>query len=264
MNDEAPPRAPDLEWFRRCAVEAGDGQVGGYLDTSELRWFGSGPLPPEVEDWFTGANFVGTREHRRDLYQLTGLTDVGVKRRSGRTVEAKIRMAVGPRMAIGHGLEATFDQWRKWRPSEGDAIWPTRQARWVAVDKTVLTRTIADTDSGYAGDDGGASDSGNAGDDGAAAMVAGCDVELAAITIGGLEAWTFGLEAFGPQAQRGRAAISAWEQVVAEVGEPRDLGSRFDLADGYPAWLQLVTTQGGSAGRTTRHPDQRPVRSRRS
>ncbi len=130
-NDESPPLAPDLESFLRCAVEAGQGRSDGHVDTCELRWFASGPLPPEVEDWFTGADFVGTREHRRDLYQLTGLSDVGVKRRSGRTVEAKIRMAVGPRMAIGDGLEATFDQWRKWRPSQGDAIWPTRQARWV-------------------------------------------------------------------------------------------------------------------------------------
>ena len=262
-NDESPPLAPDLESFLRCAVEAGQGRSDGYVDTCELRWFASGPLPPEVEDWFTGADFVGTREHRRDLYQLTGLSDVGVKRRSGRTVEAKIRMAVGPRMAIGDGLEATFDRWRKWRPSQGDAIWPTRQARWVPVDKTVLTRTFADTASGHAGNGGTSTDSGHGGDDVAAAMVAGCDVELAAITIGGLEAWTFGLEAFGPQAQRGRAAITAWEQVVAEVGRPRDLGSRFDLADGYPAWLQLVTTQGVWAGDTTRHPRHPQVRSRR-
>ncbi len=256
-TDEPPGRAPDLESFRRSALAVGQGNPADHVDTSELRWFATGPLPADVELWFAGPDVTATAEHRCDVYQLTGLSEVGVKRRSGLAVEAKIRLAVGPPMALAEGLEATFDRWRKWRPSPNDPIWPSPQARWVEVDKTLLTRThtMAGDESVASGDEPVASgDEPVASGDAASVSVSGCDVELAAITIGELAAWTLAFEAFGPERQRRRAVLSAWQAIAADAGQWPDLGSRFDLAAGYPEWLQVVMPHGAGGRLPTRSP----------
>ena len=57
------------------------------VKTTELRWFADGSLPDDLVAWFTRSGAVGAVELRTDTYRLGGPSDLGVKRRSGLTVE---------------------------------------------------------------------------------------------------------------------------------------------------------------------------------
>ena len=66
-------------------------QRSDALETTELRWFGTGPVPGDVASWFTHDGRVGSVEDRTDLYRCDGRSDLGVKRRAGTTLELKVR-----------------------------------------------------------------------------------------------------------------------------------------------------------------------------
>ena len=102
-------------------------------------------------NWFSNGGVAGTWEERRDEYQVNGLSEVGVKRRSGRSLEVKVRTAVGPVLTIAAGLAAPLEDWRKWTPSFADPVWPQTDTSWVEVDKTLLTRTFTMADDEVAG-----------------------------------------------------------------------------------------------------------------
>ena len=182
-------------------------------------------------NWFSNGGRAGTREQRRDVYQVNGLSGVGVKRRSGRSLEVKVRTAVGPKLTIAAGLAAPLEDWRKWTPSFTDSVWPQTGASWVVVDKKLLTRTFTMADDEVVGP------ASHAGANG------GCDVELAAVTVDGIEAWTFAFEAFGPRRHRRAEVLSSWERLVADSGAFDGLGVCFERAAGYPGWLRYVVSQ---------------------
>jgi hypothetical protein len=199
------------------------------LDTSELRWFALGRPPRDVMAWFSAACTAGNVEHRCDIYRVNGRHDAGLKHRFGRIPEVKVRRAVGPTITLEAGLEASLEEWRKWTATDGDPELPGPNARWIEIDKTVLTRTFTPSGREVAGPASHA--------DG---TFSGCDVEIAAVTVGALETWTFAFEAFGAKADRRRAVLSSWETLVAQSHVPEHLGERFDRAAGYPEWLDLV------------------------
>ena len=87
------------------------------VDTTELRWFVPGPLPPDVRGWFTGS--TGVPEERWDTYLLDGRVDIGVKRRFRETLELKVRQSLDGRVELGDGLGGLLEVWRKWSPAEG-------------------------------------------------------------------------------------------------------------------------------------------------
>lgn len=220
-----------LDWERlRAAASAGPAHVG-VLDTSELRWFAAGRPPRDVLAWFSADGDAGTLEERCDTYQVHGLRDIGVKRRSRQGLEVKVLRATGPEIAVGAGLVAPFEDWRKWSPTADDPMWPAPDALWMEVYKAVITRTFMLVDHEVAAPATHEDDS-----------LAGCDVEVAAVTIGGVDTWTFSFEAFGPKPQRHRSIVHAWDTLIVESGLPGDLGSLFTHPVGYPAWLDHIVT----------------------
>ena len=216
----------DLSVFRGEGGGAPGFGTVPILDTSELRWFATGPLPSGVIAWFTCDGTIGTFEERTDVYQLHRLHDIGVKRRARNILEVKVRRSIGSDLAVAPGLAAPFEEWRKWSPFEGDPMAPSPDIPWIDVHKAVITRTFMLSDREVVGPAAHADDS-----------LSGCDVEIAAVNVGGVESWTFAFEAFGPKSDRRQIVTSSWDMLIAESGDFDDLGFRFEQAAGYPEWL---------------------------
>lgn len=185
--------------------------------------------PSDVVAWISAGGTAGTTEHRSDTYYLNGLHDVGLKRRFGSMAEVKIRGAVGPPVVLGAGLEAPLEEWSKRPVADGDQVWDVPDSHWIDVNKTILTRTFMLADGEMVGP---ASRAGE--------MLAGCDVEIATVTMGAVEAWTLAFEAFGPRQDRRAAILDSWRMLAGEADLPPDLGSRLGCVAGYPQWLDLA------------------------
>ncbi len=221
----------DRNVFDLSAFRGEGGAAPGFgtvpiLDTSELRWFAPGPLPPGVIAWFTCDGTIGTIEERTDVYQFHRLHDIGVKRRARDILEVKVRRSIGDDLSVAVGLTAPFEEWRKWSPFKGDPMTPSPDVPWIDVHKEVITRTFLLPHHEVVGPASHVGDS-----------LSGCDVEIAAVNVGGLESWTLAFEAFGPKSNRRRSVASSWTNLVAESGGYEQLGSHFQLAAGYPEWL---------------------------
>lgn len=219
----------DLSLFRGDGDDAQGYGTVPILDTSEVRWFSEGTLPLPVAAWFTCDGTIGTIEERTDLYQLHRLHDIGVKRRNRDVLEVKVRRSIGDDLTITNGLAAPFEEWRKWSPFKGDPMTPSPDVPWIEVHKTIITRTFMLSDHEVIGPADHVDDS-----------LSGCDVEIVAVNVGGVDSWTLAFEAFGPKSDRRRTVAFSWDMLIAESGEFDHLGSRFDLAAGYPEWLATI------------------------
>ena len=197
------------------------------VDTTELRWFVPGPLRPDVRGWFTGS--TGVPEERWDTYLLDGRVDIGVKRRFRETLELKVRQSLDSRVEFGEGLAGLLEVWRKWSPAEG-LVEDNADGWWVDVHKSVVKRgfRMDGTEVAFSSDP--------------HAIGAGCDVEVAGVTVGGVEAWTFAFAAFGPPETRRDALLASWQTLVAGNSCPEPFGPRTGRAMGYPEWLTLTVS----------------------
>jgi hypothetical protein len=201
---------------------------GSVLETSEVRWFAHGPLPAALLTWFTAGGRLGVEERRTDVYQRRSGTTVGVKRRWGRTLEVKVLERTGPEIALAGGLRGTCEEWRKWRPGNG-ATFSSGAVPWLSVQKSIVTRSFLLPGDGRA-EPVGEPDR----------RLPGCDVELAAVNVRGLRAWTYAFEAFGPAEHRLAALRMAAEAVVCTTPYPPAFRECFDHNAGYPAWLDTL------------------------
>jgi hypothetical protein len=197
------------------------------VDTIELRWFTSGRLPLEIESWFTGVGTTGVVEERCDSYRMDGREATGVKRRSGETLELKVRRSVGERLVVESALAGRLERWRKWSPADG-LVEDGTDGLWVDVHKSIVKRrfSIDGTEIAFS----------------SAPQVtgAGCDVEVAAVTVGAVEGWTFAFAAFGPPATRRDALLASWQKLVAATRRPEPFEPRTGRAMSYPEWLALT------------------------
>jgi hypothetical protein len=191
------------------------------FDTTEVRWFAHGPMPRELVDWFTSSGRSGTLEVRRDSYLAGDSPAVGRKRRNLGPFEIKTRLAIGNAVSISGRLAGLTEDWRK-----VVAPAPGRAGTWTEVHKVVLTRT-------YHASDGDRVTEVAAND----TSLPGCDIEIAAITVGGVEAWTFALEAWGRTSVRHRLLETSAEAFVAAVGLPDLVTNRLTQEMAYPRWL---------------------------
>lgn len=219
--------------------------------TAEARWFLSGTEKwDELLYWFTrqgrlplvqetgnyvpdpeAAPFVKQERPRTDEYLvLPNCETVGVKQRQGR-LEVKALVA-GPRPFAAGEAAGRTDQWVKWslKPSEGIALTleaDLRQAgAWRRVEKRRCTRNLAFNAGGLTA----------VSPD--AWPEAGCNVELTLLHVAaGVGEWvTFGLEAFGPQAQADDLLTAAAALFFTAHGPaPLRLAEQASLS--YPAWL---------------------------
>jgi hypothetical protein len=208
-------------------------EVVTITDTTELRWFAEGQLPASVASWFTHHDTRGFVEQRTDTYRLDGRLDTGVKRRFGEKLELKVRRSIGERLALGLGLAGRLEVWRRWSPAECLVI-GARNVPWADVHKTVVKRrfTINGDEIELSADN-------------RAMAGAGCDVEIAAVTVDDIEAWTFALAAFGPVEDRRDACVAAMHTIMGEGDAPEPLGPFFGCSTGYPEWLALVASRSG-------------------
>lgn len=187
------------------------------LETLELRWFAPGRLPAEAIKWFESAAPRVVVEERIDSYLLTGRVDLGVKRRDGGPLQVKERRRTGRKMPVGSRLAGRVQEWHK----STKALSPAAGDRWIDVDKTVLTYPYRAT--------------------GVGGLATACDIELAAVETGGLEAWTLALEASGPRSDRMETLQSSVAQFLSNADVPAGVASALELEAGYPAWLVAVT-----------------------
>ena len=201
--------------------------VLSVLDTMELRWFVPGPLPPDIGVWFTGS--TGVTEERCDTYLLDGRGVIGVKRRFRETLELKVRQSLEGRIEFGEGLAGSLEVWRKWSPADR-LIGGRTDGRWVDVHKSVVKRrfSVDGTEIAFSSDP--------------QVAGAGCDVEVAGVTVGAVEAWTFAFATFGPHATRRDALLASWQGLVAATPCPEPFGPRTGRAMGYPEWLALTAS----------------------
>jgi hypothetical protein len=174
--------------------------VLSVLDTTELRWFVPGPLPSWVGSWFTGS--TGVLSERRDTYLLGGRDDIGVKRRFRETLEVKVRQSLDGPIEFGEGLGGSLEAWRRWSPAEG-LVDAGTGGQWVDVSKSIVKRrfTKDGIETFFSSE--------------AQLGAAGCDVEVAEVTVGAVESWTFAFAAFGPRATGLDALVASWLGLVS-------------------------------------------------
>ncbi len=165
--------------------------------TTELRWFFDGPLPADVQSWFMPTG-VGLFERRCDTYLLDGQLDAGVKQRSGRTLELKLRTGPSEPASIADDVHGSVETWRRWSPAN-HLLSLDDDADWVDIGKMIVKRRFW-TD----GQEQLLSES-------TRAMTGeGCDAEIAAVLANGREAWTLAFAAFGQPDTPRNSLRTAW------------------------------------------------------
>ncbi len=197
------------------------------LDTTEMRWFVPGPLPDEIDRWFSGS--TGVREERWDTYQLRGRSDIGVKLRHGTTIELKVRQSHAMPMRLGDGVTGSLEEWRRWSPA-GHLVEEQASGQWIDVRKSIVKRRfpIAGVEAAHSSIE----------------PVAGCDVEVAQVSVGATEAWTFAFAAIGPACTRRDSLAAAWTSLMAGERYPESFCLRGARSMGYPEWLALLDHDG--------------------
>ncbi len=195
------------------------------VDTTELRWFADGPLPGDIVGWFTCGGAMGHRERRTDAYRIDGHHDMGLKRRFRNTLELKSRRAVGSSFVLHSGLAAPLEAWRRCSPADG-LIETAAADEWIDVHKLVYKRRFSSEGKEQIWFNGSPPE-----------LDAGCDLEVAAVSVGDTESWSFALAAFGLPERREHALRVAWKTLIADNPCPVGFGALFNRSCGYPEWL---------------------------
>jgi hypothetical protein len=198
----------------------------------EVRWFGTGPPPRELDEWLAGLGPVDTST-RTDRYLSPLGPSFNLKLRSegGEFVEMKRRLADVDRRDFGPDVAGAVEQWYKWSfplAHAPDLRTTDRTGLWIPVEKTRSLRVL---------DDEGRS----LGDDVTWTDVT-AHVEVTEVTALGETAWTCGLEAAG--------RVDGLERAVASVGSEL-FGEDFPVAlpaeqsFGYAEWLRRLAGDTG-------------------
>jgi len=207
------------------------------FDTTEVRWFAAGPMPRRLVNWFTSAGRWGSLEVRDDSYLVGAAPSVGRKRRNRGTFEIKTCLARGPVVCLDSRLSGRTEQWRK---VIGTPPGPGATAhKWTDVHKVILTRTyhfsapdrVVEVTPGNL-------------------TMPGCDIELAAVSVAGVEVWTFALEAWGGPDQRLGLLEKSAAAFVAAVGLPESVITPLGVDMSYPAWLNRTVPQDPTSSTT--------------
>lgn len=212
--------------MNRTPMSASDAQraVAEPFDTTEVRWFALGTLDPVHVEWFNESGRADL-EIRQDSYVVDTSHDCGRKQRDNGPFEIKTRTGSTGVIPLWGGLRGRIEQWSKIvsvKPPDGSLD------RWSDVDKVVLTRTYQLQ----------ANDATEV--DKRDLTVPGCDIELAAVSVEGLEAWTFALETWGPNHEQRSLLDRAALQFLSDSGLPRGFASHLTADMGYPEWLTSV------------------------
>lgn len=195
------------------------------LDTSELRWFVPGPMPPAIRD--SMSEKTGVVEQRCDSYLVDNRGDIGVKLRARTTLELKVRQSLGEWIDLGDGLAGVPEQWRKWSPAE-DLVQIDSRSRWIDVHKVIIKRRFSI--------DGNEVPSSH----GSTAILSGCDVEVAHVDVEDRSVWTIAFAAYGPPDGRRAALATSWKALAVDATLAAPLRGLDRRAMSYPEWLATV------------------------
>ena len=195
--------------------------------TTELRWFFDGPLPADVRSWFMPED-VGLLERRCDTYLFDGRHDTGVKQRSRRTLELKIRTGRSEPASVADDVHGNIETWRRWSPAD-HLLSLEDETVWVDIDKMIVKRRF-----GTDGQEKLLSES-------TRAMTGeGCDAEIAALLASGREAWTLAFAAFGQPDTHRNSLRTAWRSLSMRLAPPGWLELGIGRSYGYPEWISKV------------------------
>lgn len=166
---------------------------------------------------------------------MDGRRGRGVKLRFRETLELKVRRSVGEHLVLGAGLAGRLEMWRKWSRAES-FVESGGDVPWVDVCKVVVKRRFSvDGDEMLFSED-------------VPAMTdAGADVEVVAVTVGDIDAWTFAFASYGPPASRQDALVVAWQALVADGTFPQQLATLLDQSSSYPEWLAGLMSRSETA-----------------
>ena len=144
-------------------------------------------------------------------------------------MELKVRQSVDGRIELGESLAGSLEVWRKWSPADG-LLEDATDGWWVDVHESVVKRRFSmdGTEIAFSSDP--------------HTTGAGCDIEVAGVTVGAVRAWTFAFGAFGPHATRRDALLASWQALVAATPCPEPFAPRTGRAMGYPEWLALTVS----------------------
>ena len=216
---------------RNCLVRGGLRASMMALESVEVRWFGEGPPPAALREWFHGGDVAPQPQGcRSDLYLvLRDSNALGVKLREGR-VDLKQRSGLQQRTAFGDDLSGLVESWRKWSFASPDAqlpgcaegeadVWvPVLKERWLIRYEASANAAVSPC-----GPD--------------AYPRVGVHLELTRLGLGRSDGpwWTVGAEAFGPSDELG-ALLRVAVKRHTERCVPGEL--RRAISCGYPGWLR--------------------------
>jgi hypothetical protein len=191
----------------------------------EVRWFGTGTTPRDLDEWFAGLGPVETST-RTDRYLSPFGPAFNLKLRSegGEFVEMKRRLADAGRRDFGPDVTGRVEQWYKWsfpldhRPD----LWTTdRTGLWLPVEKTRSLRVLDDAELRPLDDDVPWTD-------------VTAHVEVTEVAALGETAWTCGLEATGPVDELERAVTLVGAELF---GADVPVALPVERSFGYAEWL---------------------------
>jgi hypothetical protein len=204
------------------------------MSTVEVRWFGSGAVPPGLEEWFQQGEIEPEEQPRRtDHYLRPVLGDSqGIKLREGR-IEVKRRTRSYGMVPLHPKVAGLVECWRKWsfelagtRDSLEDMLVPAYN--WIAVRKERRMRLYSLAAGGRV-----------------AAVTTdeaperGCGLELTGIAVAGEVWWSLGFETFGGSASLREGLFPVTEHLLSQGHAPT-----LDAQASYSYLMWLATLPG--------------------
>ncbi len=212
----------------------------------EVRWFGAGGIPPDIDAWFRdpGSSFswcAGGGRTRTDSYLSLGSPELGIKRRGG-GLGCEVKGLVGVvRRGCRFGHAEVFPQiFSKW---SADALDPSDMPS-VRVEKTRWLRLFAMVPEPREIRLGAGALREDPIEAGRRPEI-GCGVEITGIEVNGEEWWTFAAEAFARPGE-GLAIDLVAESLTAvlrRLSEHATVDLRSATYQGYAEWLVALGSQ---------------------
>ena len=191
------------------------------LASAEVRWFCRGRPSAAITAWFDRFD-PSSESPRTDWYLHPTDAAMNVKWREGQ-IQAKRRDEPGDVISFATDIHGLVERWRKWSfpldEEEGADL--SQETLWRPVEKSRRMQTYHYDEQGCLvraeGD-----------------IEAGCQVELATLTMEGAPWWSICFESFGAESQL-RDLLMTTTRFVFSQGTPPALETAH--SEGYAAWL---------------------------
>lgn len=217
--------------------------------TVEVRWFGTGEVPRDLDAWFRepGSSFSwrpGGGHVRTDQYLLLRNPELGIKRR-GDDQRAEIKGLVGPlRRECQFGRVDVFPRiYSKWTTAPLECsrapLVQVKKTRWLRVISMAAEPLEIRLGAGELGEDP---------IEMSCLPEIGCGVELTRITLNGEDWWSFAAEAFAQRPPGGGSTIDlaaeSLRTILSRLSGPSAVDFRGARYQDYTEWLDAHASRG--------------------